>query len=131
MNGLLTSRAEIELFGKKYEKEDIVPVDFEQDEFVSFKLNKNSSIYKMINKSKVFAISIPIFDFTKQADICDMHEGMFEEKFKLSGLYKIECRTIDCPSVDRSDVFECTLLEEESAKDDVIIYGKVLISRKY
>ena len=114
MKALLTSRTEIEIFGKTYEKEDIVPVEFEKTENeVKFQIKKNEFISRLISKSQNFAINIPRLDFEKDADVCEMNEGEFIDKFKLIDLKKIECDTVDCSCLGRSIVYECTLIKED------------------
>lgn len=123
---LLTSRAEIEIFGKTYEKEDIVPVEFEKEnDEVKLQLKKDEFIHKLISKSQNFAVNIPRLDFEKDADICEMNEGEFTDKFKLIDSKKLECDTVDCACLEKSTVYECTLLKED--KD--LITGKVIKER--
>ena len=126
MKGLLTSRAEIEIFGKIYEKEDIIPVEFERTENdVNFQIKKDEFIYKLISKSQNFAVNIPRLDFEKDSDTCEMNEGEFIDKFKLIDLKKLECDTVDCSCLGRSTVFECTMIKEN--KD--MIFGRVIKER--
>ena len=130
MNSLATSRADIEIFGKVQEKEDIVPVDFEIiDNNISFSIKKTDFIYKLIKKSGVFAVNIPRTSFMKESDLCLINEGQVVDKFKLTGLQKIECDTIDCPAIDNSTIYECQFLKEAPIKDGVTILGKILVKR--
>lgn len=125
MKALLSSRAEVEIFGKTYEKEDIIPVEFDKEnDEIKFQL-KDDFIHKLISKSQNFAINIPRLDFEKDADICEMNEGEFIDKFKLIDLKKIECDTVDCSCLGRSIVYECTLIKEDKEG----ITGKILKER--
>ncbi|HIH39695.1 TPA: flavin reductase family protein [Candidatus Woesearchaeota archaeon] len=127
MKGLLTSRTELEIFGKIYEKEDIIPVEFDKEENnVKFKLKQNEFMHKLISKSQNFAINIPRLDFEKEADICEMNEGEFTDKFSLVDLEKLECDAIDCSCLGRSTVYECTLIKED--KDGFI--GRIIKERE-
>ncbi|MEK6887221.1 MAG: flavin reductase family protein [Nanoarchaeota archaeon] len=126
MKGLLTSRAEVEIFGKIYEKEDIIPVEFEKiNNEVKFNLKQTNFIHKLISKSQNFAVNIPRLDFEKDSDICEMNEGEFIDKFKLIDLKKLECDTIDCSCLSKSIVYECTLIKED--KNGII--GRIVKER--
>ncbi len=131
MKALLTSRAEIEIFGKTCEKDDIIPVEFNQENSsVSFSLRKTEFIKRLVEKSKVFAVNMPVFLFEKESDICERHEGEFEDKFWLAGLQKTECSAIDCPAIKRAVVYECDFVKEADDKDKVIVFGRVLTTRE-
>lgn len=130
MIGFLTSRAEIETFGRVEEKEDIIPVEYEVSEKeITFKIKKSEFIYSLIGKAKVFAISVPMFSAAKQEFICSTHHGRFEDKFKLAGFDKIECDTIDCPAIGKSQVYECEFLKEQPEKDGALISGRILTAK--
>ena len=89
MIGLLTARAEIESLGKLTEKDDILPIEFEQNnQEVSFIIKKDEFINKLIEKSKIFAVNIPEQEI--DTDLCKHHEGEFEDKFKLCGFEKVK-----------------------------------------
>ena len=127
MIGLLTARAEIEVFGKITEKEDISPVEFEKkDNNIVFRIRKDDFMFKLIKESEVFAINIPRSNFEKEKRICEIHEGGFEDKFKLTGFEKKECSTIDCPAIGRSHVIECIAVKIEENKENATIHGKIL-----
>lgn len=130
MIGFLTSRAEIETFGRINENEDIIPVEFEVSEKeISFRIKKSEFIYSLIQKSKVFAICVPMFSAAKQEFICSTHHGRFEDKFKLANLDKIECNTIDSPAIGKCHVYECEFLKEQPEKDSIKIMGTIIIER--
>ena len=126
MKCLLTSRADIEFFGRTTEKEDIAPVDYEN---LSFTVKKTDFIYRLIKMSKVFAVNIPRMLFDKESDLCEMNEGAFTDKFKLTGLKRLECSSIDCPCIGKSVVYECGLLKEKEEGDKVTVSCRVLMKR--
>ena len=127
MIGLLTARAEIEIFGKIKEKEDILPIEFEREgNNILFRIRKSDFIFRLVKESQVFAINTPRLNFERERDLCKIHEGEFEDKFKLTGFEKKECTSIDCPSIDKSDVMECLASRIEENKENAIIHGKIL-----
>lgn len=131
MKALATSRADIEIFGKEEEKEDIVPVEFElTDHECKFSIKKTDFIYRLIKESKVFAINVLFPQNEKAEDICQINEGMFSDKFKLSHLEKIECTAIDCPGIKKSEIFECQAIKEEQKGDIVEIFGTILTTKQ-
>ncbi len=130
MIGLITARASIEILGKTAEKEDMIPVEFEETaKTITFKLKATNFTYRLIKQSLVFAINIPKRPFGREAIISELHEGMFEDKFKLTNLEKEECDTIDCPSIKNASVIECSILSEKQQKDTITIQGKILTTR--
>lgn len=131
MNGFVTSRADIEIFGKTREREDIIPVEFEEDlSNISFIIKKTEFLYALIKKSGIFAVNILKSGFEKERDLCLMNEGRFTDKFKLAGFEKEECSSIDCPCIRDSEVYECEFEKETAAKDEIMLTGRVLTMRK-
>jgi flavin reductase (DIM6/NTAB) family NADH-FMN oxidoreductase RutF len=126
MIGFITSRASIEFFGRTTEKEDMLPVEFTQTEHITFKLQKTDSLYRLITKAKIFAISIPRKDTTKEQHICEIHEGLFEDKFILTGFKKVECTTIDCPAIGTATVLECEFVKEKVSGNTAEITGRIV-----
>jgi len=132
---LVTSEAEMELFGKKAEKQNIVtiawhmPVSFEPMIY-AIAVSKARLSHRMISKSKVFCVNFISKSLEKKALFCGRNSGEHIDKFKESGLTKEDCDSIHCPRIKEALAFlECEVAEEVEVGDHIIFIGKVVNSR--
>lgn len=131
MLSFITSRANIELFDRLTEKEDITPLEVSlTDSECILKIKKTDFAYRLIKKSKVFACNTFFYQKDKEQVICESNEGEFIDKFKLCGFERIDCKAIDCSAIKKAEVMECTVTEEKEEKDYAVIKGKILTTYK-
>ena len=133
---LITSRAEINHFGKKTVKDNIMaaswhsPVSFEPPLYSIF-VGKTRFTYQLIKKSQVFAVNFMSIDNQKEVLYCGSYTGENINKFEKSGLTKKECEKIDCPYIGEALAYiECSVQEEVEVGDHILFAGKILKSKK-
>ncbi len=132
---LVTSRGDVNIAGKTMEKESIITLDWHTP--LSFKpmlyaivVGKSRFSYKLISKSKVFAINFMSIKNKKEVIFCGTNSGEFTDKLKESGLKKEEAEKIDCPIIKEAlAVIECEVVDEIETGDHVIFVGKILGKR--
>lgn len=131
---LVTSKAEVDILGKKTEKENIVtiawhmPLSYDPLMFAIALSDKRFS-HKLISKSKAFAVNFLPASFKKQILFCGRNSGELIDKFEKSGLTKEDSEKIDCPRIKEAVAFlECEVVEEVKAGDHIVFIGKVLNS---
>jgi flavin reductase (DIM6/NTAB) family NADH-FMN oxidoreductase RutF len=131
---LVSCREEMDIMGKKSEKDNIItiawhmPVSF-SPELYAISVGKTRFSSQIIKKSRVFVVNFMPFSLAKKALVCGTKSGMHVDKFKESGLSKEEAETIDCPRIKENvGYMECEVINEIDAGDHVIFVGKVLKS---
>jgi len=131
---LVTSREEMDIFGKKEVKDNIItiawhmPVSFEPNLY-AISVGKTRFSKEVISKSKAFVVNFVPFTLKKEALIVGTKSGMHIDKFKEAKLGKEECQNVDCPRVKEALAYiECEVVNEIDAGDHIIFIGKVLNS---
>ena len=125
MIALLTARASVIILGKETEKEDIVLIDFEQNDLITFSLRKTEFANQLLLVSNMCAINI-LNATERQKDCCEIHEGRFTDKFNTCGFKKGECESIDCPCIENAEVIECSISQKTENKDEITYAAKVM-----
>ncbi len=129
---LVTSRADVDIAGKKMEKDDIITLDWHTP--LSFKpqlyavvIAKARFSYKLIHESRVFAVNFMSINNKKDVLFCGTNSGEFIDKFEETKLTKQQAEKIDCPIVKEAlAVIECEVTDEIETGDHVIFVGKIL-----
>ena len=131
---LVTSEAEVEIFGKRQEKRNIsalswhIPLSFEPFLY-GIVVGKVRFSKRLMEKSKVFAVNFMSAEFEKQILFCGKNSGEIIDKFKETGLTPVECSKIHCPRIREALAWlECEVVEEVDMGDHVLIVGRVLDS---
>jgi len=131
---LVTSREEMDILGKKVEKDNIItlawhmPVSF-NPKLYAIAIGKTRFSCEMIKKSKAFVVNFVPFGLKEKALICGTKSGMHIDKFKESGLEKEEAKSVDCARIKEAlGYMECEVINEVDAGDHIIFIGKVLNS---
>ena len=129
---MVTSEAEVENMGRTQEKQNIftlawhIPLSFEPLMY-GIAVGKERFSYKLIDKSKVFAVNFMSVEHEKQALFCGRHPGQNIDKFKETGFTPIECDKIHCPRIKEALAWlECEVVEQVEVGDHYLIIGKVL-----
>lgn len=129
---LVTSRADVEVLGKKIKKDNIftlcwhMPTSF-VPELYAIAVSKKRFSYKLIKESGVFCVNFISKDMRKEAIFCGSRRGDHIDKFKETKLTKEECSKIDCPAIKESlSYLECEVVNDIETGDHNIIIGKVL-----
>ena len=129
---LVTSRAEVEIIGKRQQKDNIFTLTWHTPLSASPKLygiviSKSRFSYKLISKSKVFVVNFMPAQFSENVLFCGRNTGELLDKFKETGLTKIEAEAIDCAVIGEAcGYLECEVIDEFETGDHMIIVGKVL-----
>jgi len=128
---LVTSRGEINLMGKKKEIDDIITLDWHMptsfEPFLyAISIAKSRTSYQLIRQSRCFVVNFVPYDLKKEALFCGRHSGMHVDKFKDTGLRKVDAKHIECPVIEQScGHLECHLEAEYETGDHVIFIGRV------
>ena len=131
---LVTSREEMDIFGKKEIKDNIItiawhmPVSFNPNLY-AVSIGKTRFSAEIIKKSKAFAVNFVGPLLKEQVLFCGTKSGMHIDKFSEAKLTKEECESIDCPRIKEAlGYIECEVINEVDAGDHIIFIGKVLNS---
>ena len=131
---LVTSEADVEIFGKRQDKKDIItlswhtPLSFEPFLY-GIAVGKARFSKKLIEKSKVFAVNFMPAEFEKQILFCGKNSDELIDKFKETGLTPVECSKIHCSRIREALAWlECEVVEEVDMGDHVLVVGRVLNS---
>lgn len=128
---LVSSRSNVEVMGKNILKDNLIAVDWHMPVSMvpliyAVSIGTNKFSRKLISSSKSFAVNFMPFSQAKAVLFCGRNSGEHIDKFKESGLSKIECTSIDCARVKEACGFvECELLQEIEVGDHIIFVGKV------
>ena len=131
---LVSSRADIEIMGRKQVKDDIItlawhmPASF-NPELYAISIGKTRFSHKLISDSKVFVINFIPYELKKQALFCGTRSGEHIDKFKEAGLTKEEAEKIDCPRIKEAIAYhECEAINQIDTGDHTIFIGKIVNS---
>jgi flavin reductase (DIM6/NTAB) family NADH-FMN oxidoreductase RutF len=129
---LISSKAEIDVFGKQILKENLTAIDqhmpcSNNPKLYAINLSKISFSYRLIKKSNVFIVNFVSNNLAEEAKICLTRHGDHTDKFKETNLTKVEGETVDCPSVKEAlGYLECEVVEEIETGDHITFIGKIL-----
>lgn len=129
---LITSRSHIDIIGKEVVKDNIIAVDWHtplsfNPFFYGIAIGKTRHSIKLIQKSRVFAVNFMPFSLKEKIVFCGTQSGEHIDKFKETGLTKIEATKIDCPLIKEAlDYLECEVVNEVDIGDHTFFVGKVL-----
>ncbi len=130
---LLTSRAELDLLGKKIKRDGINTCDYHS--YVTPKkymisIKKNKDIYKLIKQSGVFCINF-INENNEILKEIEKYNSEFIDKFSKLSISREECKKLDCPRITWAlKHIECEVIEEREHEGYVEIIGNILYSIK-
>ncbi|MBW2999850.1 flavin reductase family protein [Candidatus Woesearchaeota archaeon] len=129
---LVTTRAEVEILGKKLLKDNIMtlswhsPLSFEPLLY-GILVGKTRFSHKLLTKSGVFVVNFIPNSLKKEALFCGRNSGEHVNKFKKSGLTPEEAHKVDCPRIKEAlSYMECEIIEEIEVGDHTMFVGKVL-----
>jgi len=131
---LVSSREEVEVLGKKSEKDDIITVAWHSPvsmdpELYMVSIGKTRFSRELIQESGVFVVNFIPYILKKQAVFCGTNSGKYMDKFKESGLTKEECEKIDCCRIKEAlGYLECRVVDHIEAGDHILFIGRVLHS---
>lgn len=131
---LVTTRANVDIMGKEQSKDDIItlawhmPTSF-NPALYAISVGKNRFSLKLIQISKVFVVNFMPASSKKDIIYCGSRSGEYLNKFKDTGLEKVEAETVDCPRIKQAlGYIECEVINEIDAGDHIIFVGKILKS---
>jgi len=131
---LITSRAEIEQFGKKIVKDDVESVfwhmPFSKEEMVyAIAIHKGKHIVNLIKVSKVFVVNFLSSDDSKIVHKCNLMHGQHIDKFSELKLLKLESSAIECPLIKEACAYmECNVIDILEYKDYAVFIAKIINS---
>ena len=129
---LITSKAEIDYFGKKIVKDNVLAIDWHtplsfSPMMYAFSVSKNRFSYELIKKSKVFVVNFMPHKHEKAVLHCGRNSGRHSDKFAEAGLTKEKSNKVDCPRVKEALAhLECEVFQEIETGDHVLILANIL-----
>ena len=129
---LISTKAKVSVLGRETEKENLMTCDWhmpvsKEPALYAFAIKKSRYTYKLIEKSKIFVVNILPYPKKDAAEFCGTKSGEFIDKFKESGLTKIEAEKLNCSCIKEATTkIECELFNEIEAGDHQIIIGKII-----
>ena len=87
--------------------------------------------YTKIKESGVFVVNFMSLEYEKEVLYVGKHSGENNDKFKETGLEKIEAETINCPIIKQASAFlECKVKEDIKVGDHALFIGDVKRAEK-
>lgn len=133
---LITTRANINIFGRDIEKDNIMTCSWHTmlsfDPFLyAVLISPKRFTHQLIDRAKIFCINFISQDMKELAIKCGTHTGKVVDKFRSFYIEKEECEKIDCPYLkDASAVFECRVISSIKLGDHTLFVGHVLKSKQ-
>lgn len=131
---LVTSRSEIEQFGKTTIKEDVdiafwhTPIS-KEDKIYAVAINNKKHVIKLIEKSNVLVINFVGLEFLDKVKKCSKLHGEHIDKIKELDLLTIEGHHVDVPVLKESCAFlECNVIETRKYPDYTLFITKIINS---
>ena len=82
--------------------------------------------HELISKSKCFCINFMPYELSEAIKYCGTHSGRDVDKFKETGLTKIECETINCCRIKEALAYvECKVINSFATGDHTVFVGEV------
>jgi len=131
---LVTSRAEVEDFGKEVTKDDIETVfwhtPLSQSELMyAVSIHNGKNIVSLIKKSGVFVVNFLPLDLEKKVHICNTSHGEHVDKFKKLDLIKIEASSVESPKIKEAcGYIECHVVQTLEYEDYTVFIAKIINS---
>lgn len=133
---LITSKAEIEQFGKSITKEDIdtvfwhMPVSLDE-KIYAIAIHNSKHIIKLISESKILAINFVGLDMMEQVKKCSNLHGEHIDKIKQLDLVCYEGPHTEAPILKSAcAVLECNVIETKKFTDYTLFITKIINSAK-
>lgn len=131
---LISSRADIEQFGKEISKDDIeavywhMPVS-KEELLYAVTLNNSKHIISLIKLSGVFVVNFIPFDLEKKVHDCNLMHGQHVDKFKELDFIKIEASSVECPCIKEACAYlECQVVQTIEYRDYTLFIAKIINS---
>jgi flavin reductase (DIM6/NTAB) family NADH-FMN oxidoreductase RutF len=133
---LITSRAEVEQFGKEIIKEDVdvafwhTPIS-KEEMLYAIAINNKKHVIKLIEKSNIFAINFVSFSMLEKVKQCSKLHGEHIDKIKELDLDTKEGSHIEVPILKDACAFlECNVIETKKYSDYTLFIAKIINSVK-
>lgn len=131
---LVTCRSHLKVLNKQILKDNIITLDWHmptsfKPELYAISLGKTRFSMELIKKSKAFVVNFMPYDFKDAVLRCGRVSGKHVDKFKDTGLIKLEAEKLDCPRIKEAVAWlECEVIDELETGDHIIFIGKVVNS---
>ncbi len=90
-------------------------------------VGKTRFSHELIEKSKCFAINFMPYELKEKILFCGKNSGRDLDKFKETGLTKVEGEKINCPLIKESLAYlECRVVKKIDSGDHTIFVGEVV-----
>ncbi len=128
---LVTAKAELNHFGKKIEKEDVLAIDWHMPCSIepfsyAISVQKKHFSHQLIQLSKVFIVNIISKELEQKALFCGTQSGEHVDKFKEAKLTKIDSVHLDCVKIAEAlGWIECEVVHEIDMHDHTVFIAKV------
>lgn len=134
---LVSVTAEIELMGKKIEKNNLIALDWHMPlsfdpMLYAISVGKNRFSLELIRNAGVFAINFMSYLHKDKVLECGRKTGYKIDKFNEIGFHALNCDKIDCVRVGEALAhMECEIINEIEAGDHILFIGKVVYSKEH
>lgn len=131
---IITSRANIEQFGKNITKDDVECIFWHmavsKDELLyAIAVPNTKHIVKLIKKSGVFCVNFMAKELENKVHKCNLIHGEHLDKFMRLGFRRQEAKSIECPIVDNAcAILECKVEETKEYEDYSMFIAKIVNS---
>ncbi len=132
----ITSKAQIEQFGKEIIKEDIdttfwhMPIS-KEDKVYAIAIHNTKHVIKLIEKSNIFAINFIGLDMADKVKKCSTIHGEHIDKIKELDLICYEGPHTEAPILKTAcAVLECHVIETKKFTDYTLFIAKIINSIK-
>ena len=129
---LVTVSADVDLFGKKIHKENLLPITWHMPTsfnpfLYAIAICKTNFSHGMIESSRAFCVNFISKEFEDEAVLCGTLSGNVVDKFEKTKLTRETCESIDAVRLKEAIGFlECELVDTLDTGDHTIFLGKVL-----
>jgi flavin reductase (DIM6/NTAB) family NADH-FMN oxidoreductase RutF len=129
---LVTCTSEIEQFGKKIEKNNIIAIDWHmplsfEPLLYAISVGKNRFSLELIRKSGIFAVNFISYNLNDAVIFCGRNSGRNVDKFKETRLNEIPCEVIECVRIKEALAhIECEVIQEINVGDHILFIAKII-----
>lgn len=132
---LVTTRAEIEVMGKKTLKNNVftcswnMPLSFNPSLY-TISVGKQRFSYRLLKESRVFVANFMPAAMKKEIIYCGTHSGEYEDKLEKAKLATEEAEKVECFRLKDAVAFlECEIINEIETGDHILFVGRVVNSK--
>jgi flavin reductase (DIM6/NTAB) family NADH-FMN oxidoreductase RutF len=134
---LVSCSCEMEAFGKKNEKNNLIAIDWHtplsfDPLMYAISVGKNRYSLDLIRNSKVFAVNFLPYTLKDAVIFCGRNSGRNINKFNETRLNEISCDKIECVRIKEALAhIECEVVEEIDVGDHILFIARIVFSKEH